>query len=328
MQDPIINSSLPRVGITHGDFNGIGYELVLKAFSDHRMFESLIPVLYGQVKAFSYYKKNYGYDTPNFSTIKEAVRAVEKKLNVINVVENELKIDPGQPTELSAQMSAVAMKLALDDLRKGDVDALVMAPDCHFVDKTNRDLLFSSYKESEVMRVLVNDQLRIGLATDDLPLQDAIAQIDIRYLVSKLSLFSKVLEKDFGIVTPKIAVMGLNPYSGSNPVDADDKVVKAISDAQKKGLYVFGPFSSSQLFVSGWWRKYDAVMALYYEQGVLPLRFLSVTGCACYWAGLPVVCSAPLHGPAFDIANTNQASPDSFRKALFLALDVFNNRKG
>jgi 4-hydroxythreonine-4-phosphate dehydrogenase len=121
--------------------------------------------------------------------------------------------------------------------------------------------------------------------------------------------------------------MGLNPHSGSLPVGDDEKVLKAVGDAQRKGLFVFGPFSVSQLFVTGWWRKYDAVLALYYEQGVFPLKFLSLDGYAYYWAGLPVVCTSPLHGPAYDIANMNKAIPDSYRKAVFLAADIVNRRR-
>ena len=177
------------------------------------------------------------------------------------------------------------------------------------------------------MQVLVNGQLRIGLATGDVPLSAALAQIDIRFLTSKLSTFAEALKTDFGISSPKIAVMGVNPHSGSLPTGDDEKVVKAVGDAQRKGIFAFGPFSVSQLFVTGWWKKYDGIMALHYEQGVFPMKFLSLDGCAYYWAGLPVVCAAPLHGPAFDIANTNQAVPDAYRKAIFLAYDVVSHRK-
>ena len=169
--------------------------------------------------------------------------------------------------------------------------------------------------------------MRIALATGDVPLRTALDQIDTRFLVSKLTTLAQALKTDFGISSPKIAIMGINPHSGSMPVGDDDKVLKAVEEAQQKGLFAFGPFSASQLFAAGWWKKYDAVMALHYEQGVFPMKFLSLEGYAYYWAGLPVVCAAPLHGPAYDIANQNQALPDSYRKALFLAADVVNHRK-
>ena len=327
MQDNVPNPQLPRIGLCQGDFNGIGYEIILKAFSDARMLETLTPVLYGQSKAFSYYKKNFGMDSPNYSLTRDARLAADKKFNIINIVENELKIEPGVPSNISAEMSVLSMKKATDDLQNGIVNALVMAPDNPVVAKSNRDFMLSFYKDTEPIQVLVSGQMRIGLATGDVPLGTAIEQIDICYLVAKLTTLSEALKTDFGISSPKIAVMGLNPHSGSLPIGDDEKVVKAVADAQHKGLFAFGPFSASQLFVTGWWKKYDAVLALHYEQGVFPLKFLSLEGYAYYWAGLPVVCTAPLHGPAYDIANMNKAVPDSYRKAVFLAVDIANHRR-
>ena len=327
MQDNATTPQLPRIGLSQGDFNGIAYEIILKAFSDARMFETLTPVLYGQSKAFSYYKKNFGMESPNYSLTRDARQAADKKFNIINIVENELKIEPSVPSEISAEMSVLSMKKATDDLYNGIIDALVVAPDNPVVAKSNRDFLLSFYKDADPLQVLVNGQMRIALATGDVPLSTAIEQIDIRYLVAKLTTLSDALKTDFGISSPKIAVMGLNPHSGSLPIGDDDKVVKAVGDAQRKGLFVFGPFSVSQLFVTGWWKKYDAVLALHYEQGVFPLKFLSLDGYAYYWAGLPVVCAAPLHGPAYDIANHNEAVPDSYRKAVLLATDIVNRRR-
>jgi len=327
MQDSATHS-LPRIGLSQGDFNGISYELMLKTFSDARMFESLTPVLYGQSKAFSYYKKNFGMESPNYSLTRDARQAWDKKFNIVNIVENELKIEPGAPSDASAEMSVLSMKRAVDDLNNGYIDALVMAPDSRVIGKANREFLLSFHKEADPLPVLVNDMMRIGLATGDVPLSMAMPQIDIRFLTSKLATFAEALKTDFGINAPKIAVMGLNPHSGSVVEGEDEKVMKAIGDAQQKGIFAFGPFSATQLFVSGRWKKFDAVLAMHYEQGVLPLRLMGLNGCAYYWAGLPVVCAAPLHGPAFDIANTNQALPDSYRKAVFLALDVVNCRRG
>jgi 4-hydroxythreonine-4-phosphate dehydrogenase len=327
MQETPTPSQLPRIGLSHGDINGIGYEVILKTFSDSRMFELLTPVLYGQSKAFSYYKKNFGLDSPNYSLTRDARQAWDKKLNIINVIENEVKIEPGQASDVSAEMSVLSMKKAVDDLQNSFIEALVMAPDSRVVARSNRDFLFSFYKETETLRVMVNDKMRIGLATDDLPINEALAQIDIRFLVGKLAVLSQALKTDFGIHMPKIAVLGLNPHAGSMPVGDDDKVMKAISDAQKKGIFAFGPFSTNQLFVQGLWSKYDAVMAMYYDQGVLPLKMMALGGCAYYWAGLPVVCTAPMHGPAFELANVNKAEPDSYREAVYLAVDVASRRK-
>ncbi len=316
----------PRIGLSQGDLNGIGYEIILKTFADPRMLESLTPVLYGQSKAFSYYKKNFGFENPNYSLTRDARQAWDKKFNIVNIVENEVKIDPGLPTDVSAEMSVLSMKRATSDLNDGIVDALVMAPDNPVVAKSNLDYLMSFHKDSEPLRVMVNDLMRVGLATGDMPLADALGLIDVHFLVSKLTVLAQALSTDFGLSAPKIAVMGLNPHSGSKPA-ADDTVVNAVAESQDKGILAFGPFSSTQLFATGLWRKYDAVLALHYEQGILPLKLMTSGGCASYWAGLPVVCAAPMHGPAFDIANTNQAEPDDYRLAVFLATDVVNHRK-
>jgi len=314
---------LPRVALSHGDFNGIGYEIILKTFADARMLEMLTPVLYGQSKAFAYYKKNFGMDSPNYALTRDVRQINHGKFNIINIVENELKIEPGAASELSMEMSVVSMKKVVDDLHNGLVDAMVMAPDSPKVAKTNQEFLLSHYKEVEPVRLMVNDLMRIALATDDMPLGNALAQIDIRFLVSKMTTLSDALAIDFGINAPKIAVMSINPHIVTGD---DDKVVKAVADAQRKGIMAFGPFTVSQLFANGLWKKYDAVLAMYYDQGVFPLKLMALEGCAYYWAGLPVVCAAPMHGPAFDIVNTNQALPDSYRKAVYLARDVVSHR--
>ena len=280
MQDNPNPLPLPRIGLSQGDFNGISYEVMLKTFSDARMFETFTPVLYGQSKAFSYYKKNFGMESPNYALTRDARQAWDKKFNIINIVENELKIEPGVPSNLSAEMSVLSMKRATDDLRNGLIDALVMAPDSPKVAQSNRDFLLSFHKEANPLQMVVNGQMRIALATGDMPLRAALDQIDIPYLVGKLNTLSQALKTDFGISSPKIAVMGINPHSGSIPSGDDDKVVKAVGDAQQKGIFAFGPFSASQLFAAGWWKKYDAVMALHYEQGVFPMKFLSLDGYA------------------------------------------------
>ncbi len=313
----------PRIALTHGDFNGIGYEIILKTFADSRMLEMLTPVLYGQSKAFAYYKKNFGLDLPNYTLTRDAAHSTKGKFNIINIVEDELKIEPGAATSLSTEMSVVSMKKAFEDVRNGVADALVMAPESREVGRINNEYLLSHYKDVDPLRLMVNDVMRVAIATDDMPLEPALSKIDIRFLLSKLFTLDNALKKDFGVSSPKIAVMSFNPHAS---VEGDDKVVKAVTDAQHKGLFAFGPFSASQLFVNGQWQKYDAVLAMYYDQGVFPLKLMTGGGCAWYWAGLPVVCASPLHGAAFDIANLNKADPDAYHKALYLAHDIVSRR--
>jgi 4-hydroxythreonine-4-phosphate dehydrogenase len=313
--------------MTHGDINGIAYEAILKTFADARILTMLTPVLYGQSKVLSYYKKNYGIEEFNYSLIRDTRQAWAQKFNIVNIVDRELKIDPGQLTPLSAEMSALSLKMAVEDLRNTYIDALVMLPACLSVDQKQSDLLASVFGHPDMLRVLVSDFMRIGLATDDIPLRDAIGQIDAPLIVRKLETLSKALKADFGVSSPKIAVLGLNPHAGEmSNSNGNDCVASAIVEAQKQGVFAFGPFSSEEFFVSGSWKKYDAVFAMTYGQGVLPFKLISVNGGAYYWAGLPAVCTAPLQGPDFDIANTNQASPDALRQALYLALDIIHFR--
>lgn len=328
MQDKPQPSPLPRLGLTHGDINGISYETILKAFADARILTLLTPVLYGQSKVLSYYKKNFGIEDFNYSLTRDARQAWSQKFNIINIVDRELKIDPGQLTPLSAEMSVMSLKMAIEDLHNEYIDALVMTPACLSVDQTQPDYLASTFGKPDMLRVLVSDFMRIGLATDALPLREALDKIDTSLVVRKLETLSKALKSDFGLNAPKIAVMGLNPHAGEVGNAAEnDRVAPAIAEAQKRGVYAFGPFSSSRLFVTGAWKKYDAVLAMTYDQGVLPFKLMSVNGGAYYWAGLPSVCTAPLHGPGFDIANANQASPDALRQAIYLAMDIIAKRK-
>lgn len=328
MQEKPQPNLVPRLGMTHGDINGISYEIILKAFADARMLTLLTPVLYGQSKVLSYYKKNFGIEDFNYSLTRDVRQAWAQKFNIVNIVDRELKIDPGQLTSLSAEMSVVSIKMAVEDLHNEYLDALVTAPACLSVDRTQVEYMASVFGNPDMLRVLVSDFMRVGLVTDDLPLREALDKIDTALVVRKLDTFSKALKTDFGINAPKIAVMGLNPHAGEAGGDkGSDIVLPAIAEAQKQGVFAFGPFSPSRLFVTGEWRKYDAVLAMTYEQGVTPFKLISVNGGAYYWAGLPAVCTAPLHGPSFDIANANQASPDALRKAVYLAMDIVSQRK-
>ena len=325
MQEKPNTPQTPRIGISHGDINGIAYEVILKTFADTRMFSEMTPVLYGQSKVLSYYKKNFGISDFNYSLTRDSRQAWNQKFNIINIVDHELKIEPGTVTDLSMEMSVLSLKAAAEDLKNEYIDALVMAPSSRMVQRTDLGFLASTFGNPDMLRVLVSDRMIVGLATDDMPLVEALSRLDTGMVVRKLAALSQALKTDFGLNAPKIAVMGLNPHSGE--AGEADKATQAVEEAQKKGVYAFGPFSASRLFVTGAWKKYDAVLALTYDQGVLPFNFMSLDGGACYWAGLPVVCTAPLQEPGFDIANKNQASADAFRKAVYLAEDILKCRK-
>lgn len=327
MQNEPTSLITPLIGISHGDINGISYEIILKAFDDSRLLSMLTPVLYGQSKVLSYYKKNFGMSDFNYSLTRDVRQAWKQKFNILNIVEDELKLTPGSPSELSTEMSVLSLKQATADLKNGYIDALVMAPDCTAVAKNHLGFLSSTFEHSDIVRMLVGDRMRVGLATDDVPLSEALQSINKAMVMKKLKTLSQALKTDFNITSPKIAVMGINPHADEPQGEDKDILVPAIAEAQKEGIMAFGPLSASRLFSTGLWRKYDAVLAMTYEQGVLPFKIMSVEGGAFYLAGLKGICTAPMHGPAFGLTNTNKASADSFRRALYLAIDIATNRQ-
>ncbi len=312
----------PRIGITQGDLNGIAYEIILKAFADQRMLEMATPVLYGQSKALSYYKKNFGIDTFNYSLTRDARQSWQQKFNIINIVDEELKIEPGKATALSAEMSAYALKKAVEDLRYGHLDALLLAPVCEQMELSERDYLSASFDKPDMLRLLVSGALRIGCATDEIPLNEALPLLNASFVVGKLITMSRTLQTDFGLTAPKIALIDIDPHASAKGLGAE-----AVAQVRKKGVYAFGPFSAQQVFGSGLWQKYDGVLCMTYGQAMLPFRMMNPDGGAYLWAGLPVVCTGPVHGPGFDIANTNHATPDGLRAAFYLALDAARHRK-
>ncbi len=322
MQETVQSLQLPRVGLTHGDLNGVGYELIIKAFDDARMLGMMTPVLYGQSKAFSYYKKNFGLDSFNYSLTRDARQAWGQKFNIVNIVDKELKIDPGMVTEVSTEMDIMSMKRASEDLRVGYLDAVVMAPSSPSLCQTHKEFLSSLFQAADTMQVLVSGMMKLALLTDAMPLQKALALLTKDYVAGKLVLLASAIKKDFMLASPKMAVLGIDPEGfpeGSNHV-----VDEAIGSVKEKGIMAFGPFTSTQFFATGMWKKYDVVLAMTHEQGTLPFRLLSDDSCAYYWAGLPAVVTAPLQGPEFELANLNQATPDAYRAALYLALDIVN----
>ena len=327
---------LPVIGITHGDINGIGYEIILKTLCDSRIFDMFIPIIYGQSKVFSYYKKNFNMEEISYALIRDARQAQAGRINFINHTDSELKIEPGISTELAGKASFEALKLAVDDLYKNNIDALVTAP----VNKSNiqsEDFNFSSQKkyissfcqEYTPLMLMVHDKLRVGSVTNHISLKDVSGVITKDLIDNKLEVFNKTLKQDFGIDYPRIAIMGLNPHYGDGGLygkEEIDMIAPAIKEARDKGLLVFGPFSADGFFGSAAWVKYDGVLCMYHDQAMVPFKTLAVDGGVNFTAGLPVVRTAPDHGTGYDIANKNIANPDSFRHAIYLAIDVLKNR--
>ena len=330
------SKKLPVIGITQGDINGIGYEIILKTLCDSRIFDSFTPIVYGQSKVFSYYKKNFNMEELSYALIREARQAQPGRINFINHTDTELKIEPGISTDIAGKASFEALKFAVDDLYKNNIDALVTAP----VNKKNiqsEQFKFSSQLRyinsfcSDVtpLMMMVWNNLRIGSVTNHVALKDVPGMITKELVLNKLDVFHKTLQKDFNISHPRIAVMGLNPHFGDGGLygrEEIDMINPAIKEARDKDMLVFGPFSADGFFGSAAWLKYDGILCMYHDQAMVPFKTLAVDGGVNYTAGLPVVRTAPDHGTGYDIANRNIADPNSFRHAIYLAIDVLKNR--
>lgn len=325
-----------RVAISHGDINSIGYEVILKTFSDMRMYEFCTPVLYGSSNVASYHKKllSLHQDVP-FNVIHSANELVERKFNIINITSDEVKIELGKSTEIAGELSRKALNQACEDLRNNQVDVLVTAP----INKKNiqapgfdfpghTEYLSDQFNCSSLM-MMVCDRIRIGIVTNHVSLREVPDALTHNLLFDKMMLMNESLKRDFGIPMPKIAVLALDPHAGDNGVigDFDMKMVKpVISEVQGKGVLAYGPFPSDGFFGSNSFNNFDGVLALYHDQGLIPFKLMSFTEGVNFTAGLPYVRTSPAHGTAYDIAGHDKASEQSFRSAVYLACNILRNR--
>ena len=338
MTPQLKTSNLPKIGITHGDINGIGYEVILKVLADSRILESFIPIVYGQSKVFSYYKKNFGMEEMSYAVIRDASQAQPRRINIINHTDEELKVEPGFSTAIAGKASIAALKMATNDLRNGIIDAMVTAPvnksnmlSEQFKFKGQTDYLKSFYPDNEYITLLVSHQMRIGFVTNHIPLKDVPGTINKELIIKKLLLINKSLINDFKIDAPKIAVLGLNPHASDGNImgtEERDIIQPAIEVAKQQGVMAFGPFPADGFFGSDAWRKYDGILSMYHDQGLTPFRVLAVDGGVSFTGGLPVVRTSTTHGTGYDIANKNIADPEAMRHAIYLAIDILNNRRG
>ncbi len=326
-----------KLAITHGDINGIGYEVILKTFSDARMLEHCTPILYGSTKVASYHKKllTQQHQELNFNAISEPEQAVERKFNVINLTPDEIKIELGKSTELAGKLSRMALERACSDLQEGKVDVLVTAP----INKKNiqsDDFDFPGHTEylsskfhGKSLMMMCCDRIRIGIVTNHLALKDVPSAITKELLLEKIDIMHNSLKRDFGIPMPKIAVLAIDPHAGDNGVigTQDQEVVKpAIDEAYAGGTLVYGPYPSDGFFGNSEFNKFDGVLALYHDQGLIPFKLMSFTDGVNYTAGLDIIRTSPAHGTAYDIAGRNKASEQSFRHAVNLACDILRHR--
>lgn len=326
-----------KIGITHGDFNGISYEIILKALADNKLLDICTPVIYGIAKMAEMHKKTLQIQDFSFQTIKNASQATQKKNFLVNLSENEVKSQLGQSTGEAGKYAEMALRMACDDLKKGDIDAIVTAPinknniqsaQFHFPGHT--EYLTSAFKAENSLMMMVSPAVKVAFVTNHLAVHDVAQNISSELVIKKLQALNKALIGDFGCTNPKIAVLSLNPHAGDNGLLGNEEqqvILPSIKEAFDQGIYAFGPYSSDGLFGSGNYSKFDAVLAMYHDQGMIPFKVLADTEGVNYTAGLPVVRTSPAHGTGYDIAGKGIANEQSLRSAIYLALDILKNRK-
>ena len=324
-----------KIGITQGDTNGIGWEIILKALADPRMTELFTPVVYGSPKAAAYYRNTVAeVEAFSFNPVASAAEARRGKANLVACGETA-DIAPGKPTPEAGRAAVEALCAAMRDLKAGHLDALVTAPfDKETVQAddfryTGHTEYLAAELEGEAMMILCSDVLRVGLVTKHIPVSEIARNITKERIVRDLDTLRRALIEDFGIVEPRIAVMALNPHAGDGGLlgrEEQEIIRPAIVEAFSKGVLAFGPFAADGLFAGGGYAKYDGILAMYHDQGLAPFKSLSPDG-VNFTAGLSAVRTSPDHGTAFDIAGKDKADPQSMRNAIYAAIDIAEHRR-
>lgn len=325
-----------NIGISCGDLSGIGIELILKTFSDSRMNEMCVPVIYVPETAFEVHKKVLNFKDFHYHKAESAQNLNRKKINLVSTEAGREKIEFGTPTPDSGKAAFKSLETAVQDLAATHIDVLVTAPihkeniqAAGFKFPGHTEYLASFANEENPLMILMRDDLRVGVVTGHIPLKEVSATLTKELIVNKISKMHNALHKDFACTQPKIAVLGLNPHAGENGVignEEADVIIPAIEEAKKQNMYAFGPFPADGFFGSGAHRKYDGVLAMYHDQGLAPFKALSFGGGVNFTAGLPVVRTSPDHGTAFDIAGKGVADENSFRASVYAAIDIHANR--
>lgn len=324
------------VGITIGDYNGVGPEVIVKTFSDNRMHQICTPVIYGASKVLSFHKKTINNTEFNFTTIHNVDEIIPTRTNVINCWDEELKFELGQATQAGGKYAFTALQTACKDLAEGHIDVLVTGP----IDKKtmqqdgfrfpgHTEFLAQQFNASEYLMMLVSDRFRIATVTGHVPVKNVASELTQEKIVSKIKVMNHSLKRDFGVRKPRIAVLGLNPHSGDNGLigtEEQDIIAPAIKTAFDQGILVYGPYGADGFFGSSKFSGFDGILAMYHDQGLVPFKALSFETGVNFTAGLPIVRTSPDHGTAYDIAGKGIASEDSIRSAIYLACDIFRNR--
>lgn len=325
-----------RIGITQGDVNGVGYEVILKAFSDPVMLELCTPIVYGSPKVAAYHRKALNLNT-NFSIINTAAEAAPDRLSVVNCTNDEVKVEFAKEDPEAGKAALDALEKAVEEYQEGLIDVLVTAPiNKHSIQSDQ--FSFPGHTEyieqklgegSKALMILMKDDFRVALVTGHLPVSQIASALSKELIEEKIAIFHRSLKRDFGIGAPRIAVLSLNPHAGDEGLlgsEEQEIIIPAIREMVAKGIHCFGPYPADGFMGSGNFNRFDGVLAMYHDQGLAPFKSLAMDEGVNFTAGLPVVRTSPAHGTAYDIAGKGIASEASFRQAIYVAIDVFRNR--
>lgn len=329
-------SKLPIIGITQGDINGVSIEVIIKTLHDNRMSQFFTPVVYGSPKSISFWKKLLGYNDFQLHIAKNIEQIHHNKANIVVCWEEEVEIKPGEITEIAGKYAFKSLEAATKDWKEGKIHALVTAPlnkhNVHtqsqpFVGHT--EYLAQQAGSQDFMMMLISERIKVGLVTGHVAVKDISSKINEELILRKLRIMKKSLEKDFSITKPKIAVLGLNPHAGDNGLlgnEDKDIIAPALTKAREEGIIAYGPYAADGFFGTSQFDMFDAVLAMYHDQGLIPFKYMSFDDGVNFTAGLPFVRTSPDHGTAYNIAGKNEASEKSLRNAIFYAYDILRTR--
>jgi len=326
-----------KVGITIGDVNGIGLEIIIKALADNRILDFFIPIVYGNTKVASFHRKTIGINDFSFNVINHPDQAHDKRPNMINCWQEDVKITLGESNEIGGKYAFLSLERATQDLIKGEIDVLVTAP----INKYNiqqeafsfpghTEYIQAKTEASDALMFMVSEKLKVGVVTSHIPINQVASRITKEDILSKLKIMNQSLKTDFWIQKPKIAVLGLNPHAGDKGLIGKEEleiIIPAIQEANEMDIFAFGPYPADGFFAGDTYQNFDAVLAMYHDQGLIPFKQIAFHDGVNYTAGLPVIRTSPDHGTGYDIAGKNKASEQSLKAAIFTALHIAKRRK-
>ena len=331
-----ITDKKPIVGFSCGDINGIGTELIIKSLSDSRILDFCTPVVFASNKVINFYRKSLPEINFSFSSIKDFSKINPKQVNIFNCWEEEIAINPGELTESGGKYAVISLQSATQALKDGRVNALVTAPihkknvqSSEFNYTGHTPYLKAFFEAKDVLMLMTAGDFRVGLVTEHVPVKDITTYITKENILSKLNILNASLKRDFNIDKPKIAVLALNPHAGDNGLigtEEEEIIRPAIKDAKQHNMLVMGPYSADAFFARGLQNRFDAVLAMYHDQGLIPFKSLAQSDGINFTAGLNFIRTSPDHGTAFDISGKNKADPSSFIAAIFSALEILSNQ--